>query len=118
MNYLARQDFVILAIYTIILFLDYFKFNLTEWIPDSVLLWGFAGLIIYSLNYKKYKNVSDEHIMKWQIFSTVYIVIVVLIFFLVGGRSSAGLFFSDGMFIFLLLLSFFEIFIRWRKWEV
>ncbi len=118
MAHLTSRDYTILAIYTVILLLDYFDFQLTAFIPDVVLMWGFAGVVLYSLNYKKYQKVDDEEIMKWQIFSTVYIVVVIIIFYLIGGRTGAGLFFNEGMLIFILLLSFFEIFIRWRKWEV
>jgi len=113
---MTRKDYVILLLYTVILVIDYF--SLVDWISSSVLLWVFVAVVVYSLNYKKYKNISDEDIMKWQIFSTSYFVIAALILYLLGGRSSAGLFFSDMIFILILLLSFFEIFIRWRKWEV
>ncbi|TFB13367.1 hypothetical protein E3U55_16110 [Filobacillus milosensis] len=102
---LKVNDYIIIVLIAVLLFLDHF----VSGIPHNLLAWVFAGVIIYSLNYKKYKDVSLKEIMNWQILSSIVVLVLVLIFTLIGTDDTPGVSLTSGMFYFVILLSLFEI---------
>lgn len=100
-----KTDYIILASIVVLLIVDHF----VSGFPHNILAWIFAGLIVYSLNYKKYKERSLEHIRNWQVWSTVIIVAMVIVFSLIGTVDEPGVSFASGIFWFAILLSIFEI---------
>ncbi|SEQ78518.1 hypothetical protein [Piscibacillus halophilus] len=108
---LKLVDYIILMSVVVLLIVDHF----IDGVPHNVVAWVFAGIIVYSLNYKKYKEESLEVIRNWQIISTVIISAMVLIFTIVGTVDEPGVSLTSGIFWFALLLSIFEIVYQSRQ---
>ncbi|MFD2639188.1 hypothetical protein [Piscibacillus salipiscarius] len=102
---LNKIDYLLLIGIGVLLIIDHFVSGFSH----NFLAWIFAGLIVYSLNYKKYKEGSLEQIRNWQVVSTLIITGMVIIFSLIGTVNEPGVSFASGIFWFAILLSIFEI---------
>lgn len=108
---LKPNDYVILALLLILLVIDHFM----DWAPHNIISWIFVGVIIYSLNYKKYKDTSIKEILNWQALSTAIIVVMVIVFTLIGNEANPGISLTSGVFYFSILLSVFDLVYQWRQ---
>ena len=111
MNLIKPHDYIILGIYTVVLLWDY----MTSGDFGEFLIFLLAGVVIFALNYKKYKGVSNKEIMNWQLFSTGWIVVLVGLLAIIFGNEQAAIFFDHGLLIFIILLTLFEVFLSSRR---
>lgn len=86
---------VILA-FTLLFLYDYFpNIPLAKSIPKGVLIALILGLFFFSLIFKKYRDANNKEILRWQIFSTIYILFLIGVFTFLGGQSSSGIAFDN-----------------------
>jgi uncharacterized SAM-binding protein YcdF (DUF218 family) len=84
-------------------------------IPKGVLIALILGLFLFSLMFKKYRDINNKEILKWQIFSTIYILFLMGLFTILGGQSSSGIDFDNGFLWIVFLISLFEMYLQWKK---
>ncbi|WP_323646841.1 hypothetical protein [Lysinibacillus xylanilyticus] len=102
--------------FTLLFILDYFpNIPLGDSIPKGVLISLILGLFIFSLIFKKYRDINNKEILQWQIFSTIYILLIMGILTILGGQSSSGIAIDDGILWILLLISLFDIYSQYKK---
>lgn len=116
MKLVKPLDLLIVIAITILFVYDYFpNIPLAEKIPKGLLIALIVGLFFFSLMFKKYRNTNNNEILKWQFFSTIYILFLMGILTISGGRSSSGISFDNGFLWIVLLISLFEMCSQWKK---
>ncbi|NEY71354.1 hypothetical protein G4D63_06310 [Bacillus mesophilus] len=109
-------EIVIIIVFTLLFAYDYFpRTSLTGTIPQGILIPIILGLLLFSLLYKKTKNINSKEILKWQIALTVYILFLMSLFTILGGESSTGLSFDNELVWIVILFSLFQIYNQWKK---
>lgn len=108
---------IIFLIFLTILFVyDYFpNATLENIIPKNVLILLIVVLVLFSLLFKRYKNSNNIEIFKWQLFTTVYILLLIVFLTILGGQSTCGISFENIFFWIVLFLSCLEMFIQFKK---
>lgn len=109
-------DIIILLVFTLLLVYDYFpNIFLVNILPKNILMILIFGTYLFSLLFKKYNNMNNKQILKWQILSTIYPLFLISLFTILGGKSSVGLSFNNiGLWI-VFLFSGLEMFQQWKK---
>lgn len=106
---------ILLAI-TLLFIYDYFPESLLAYkIPKSIVISAFVGIIMLSFLLKRYRNPDSKEILKWQLTSTIYILLLMSLFTALGGESVSGLSLDSELIWVVLLFSVYEMFARWRK---
>lgn len=95
---------------------DYFPGNpFLGAILKGVLIALILGLFLLSLIFKKYRNTSNQEVLNWQIFMTIYILFLMGLLTILGGQSSSGIAFDNGFLWVVLFIALFEIYLQWKK---
>ncbi|RPF50618.1 hypothetical protein [Aquisalibacillus elongatus] len=100
---LERTDYILLGIVAALLAVDHFISGL------PFLSWVFVGVVIYSLNYKKYKDTTLVEVRSWQAISTGLFIVMILIFSALGTVDDPSISLVNGLVWFAILLSIFEV---------
>ncbi|WP_019414892.1 hypothetical protein [Paenisporosarcina sp. TG20] len=109
-------DVLIIFAFTLLFLFDYFpNIPLVDLIPKNFLIALIVGLYVFSLLFKKYRDIDDKGILKWQIYSTAHVLFLMGLFTVLGGESSSGISFENGFLWIVLLFSVFEMVSQWRK---
>ena len=115
-KFLKPLDFVLILAFTLLFIYDFFPtVTFADAIPKGVLILLIIGLFVISLIIKKNKDTNNKDMLKWQVFSTVYILLLVGICTILGGRSSSGIGLDNGVLWIVLLISLFQINSQWKK---
>lgn len=116
LNFLKPLEFMILLAITLLFIYDYFPESLLAYkIPKSIVISAFVGIIMLSFLLKRYRNPDSKEILKWQLTSTIYILLLMSLFTALGGESVSGLSLDSELIWVVLLFSVYEMFARWRK---
>ncbi|WP_226669601.1 hypothetical protein [Metabacillus litoralis] len=116
MKSLKTMDIVILFAITLLFIYDYFPNNAwTNLIPKIVVIVLIIGLFLFSLLFKRYRNVESKEILQWQIISTAYFVFIIGLFTALGGKSSSGVSLNNGFLWIALFISVVEMTFQWKK---
>ncbi|MGE7690131.1 hypothetical protein ACQKMI_13120 [Lysinibacillus sp. NPDC097214] len=117
-NFIKPVDFIFILAFTLLFVLDYFpNIPLADSIPKGVLIALILGLFIFSLIFKKDRDINNKEILQWQIFLTIYILLIMGILTILGGQSSSGIAFDNGVFWIVLLISLFDIYSQYKKFK-
>ncbi|WP_083584286.1 hypothetical protein [Bacillus weihaiensis] len=113
MKYIAM---LIIFCFTILFVYDYFPNNsLLVEVPKSVFSFLVIGLYLVSMLFKRKRSVDSKNVLKWQVFTIVYILFLMGLFTILGGESTTGISFSNGYFWIVLFIALIGIFFQWKK---
>ncbi|APH06964.1 hypothetical protein A9C19_05045 [Bacillus weihaiensis] len=107
---------LIIFCFTILFVYDYFPNNsLLVEVPKSVFSFLVIGLYLVSMLFKRKRSVDSKNVLKWQVFTIVYILFLMGLFTILGGESTTGISFSNGYFWIVLFIALIGIFFQWKK---
>ncbi|SEN72075.1 hypothetical protein SAMN05192533_11862 [Mesobacillus persicus] len=116
MKFFKPLDIMNLLAITLLFIYDYFPESLLAYkIPKFLVISAFFGIIILSFLLKRYRNRDSKEILKWQLTSTIYILLLMSLLTALGGESVSGLSLDSGLVWIVLLFSIYEMSTRWRK---
>jgi hypothetical protein len=116
MNFLNLLHIIFLFAFTLFFAYDFFpNIPFGNAIPDGALIAMFIGLFLFSLLFKSMRFTSNIDKLKWNIFSTTYLVFLIVLFTILGGKSSIGLSFDNGGLWGILTFLIYNIFSQWKK---
>jgi hypothetical protein len=116
MNFLKPLHIIFLFAFTLLFVYDFFpNIPLGIAIPDGALIAMFIELFLFSLLFKSMRFTSNKDKLKWNIFSTTYLVFLIVLFTILGGKSSIGLSFDNGGLWGILTFLIYDIFSQWKK---
>jgi hypothetical protein len=116
MKFLKPLHIIIILAFTLLFAYDYFPiFPVAYTAPKSILIALIFGLYLFSFLFKRYRNTNNKEILKWQIFSTVYILFLIGLFTIMGGKSTSGISFNNGFLWIVFCISLFDMYSQWKK---
>jgi hypothetical protein len=116
LEFIKKLDFFIILSFTLLFLYDYFpNIPLAGVIPENILIALIFGLYLFSLFFKRYRDTDNIKILKWQIYSTLYILFLMGLFTVLGGKSASGISFDNGFLWVFLIISIFDMKSQWKK---